>query len=102
MYAQWVVNDPATLNVFWIVMSLFTDASTVALVPPNVTCNPELAVAATPPEMNTPSPIQVELTPGAPIVRNTSVNRRYHGPDSDDAGTVCAIDAPNATPALVP
>jgi hypothetical protein len=37
--------------------------------------------------------------PGAPVVRQIRIIFRYHGPDSDDAGTVCAIDAPSVVPA---
>jgi hypothetical protein len=61
---------------------------------------PEFAVAATPPEMNWPHPIIVEFAPpGSPVAGTTRIIRRYHGPDSDDAGTVCAIDAPSVVPA---
>jgi hypothetical protein len=31
-------------------------------------------------------------------VRHVIIIFRYHGPDSDDAGTVCAIDAPSVVP----
>jgi hypothetical protein len=50
--------------------------------------------------MNWPQPIIVEFAPpGSPVDRQIRIIRRYHGPDSDDAGTVCAIDAPSVVPA---
>jgi hypothetical protein len=50
--------------------------------------------------MKNPHPIIVEFAPpGSPVARQIRIIRRYHGPDSDDAGTVCAIDAPSVVPA---
>jgi hypothetical protein len=55
-------------------------------------------VAATPPDWNSPVPMIVEFAPAAPIVLTTQTSVRNHGPDSDDTGTVCAIDEPRVVP----
>jgi len=97
-----VVHDPATDSVLEIQIDCATEWSYVAAVPPNVTCRPEFAVAATPPEMKNPCPRIVAFAPpGAPVALQHNIIFRYHGPDSDDAGTVCAIDAPSVVPAAL-
>src|SRR4051812_30049401 len=94
-----VVNDPATLSVFWNVKKLLTLGSNRQDVPPNVRSRPEFAVAATPPDWKMPLPMIVEFAPvEALIVRTTQVERRYHDPDSDDTGTVCAMLEPSVVP----
>jgi hypothetical protein len=65
-----------------------------------VTWRPEFAVAATPPETKNPCPsIVAFVPPGSPVVLQHSIIFKYHGPDSEVAGTVCAIDAPSVVPA---
>jgi hypothetical protein len=82
------VNDPATESVFWKVKKLLTVASKAHEVPPKTTSRPEFAVAATPPDWKRPVPMMVEFAPAAPIVRTVKLARRYHGPESEEAGTV--------------
>src|SRR5574341_1263412 len=101
MYANWVVNDPATVNVLRIVMSLLTVASTEADVPPKVSAT---AVPAPPPPLvtNMPLPMHVEFAPAAPIVRNTRRKDRNHGWLVVAPGVVTAMEAPSAAPAVPP
>src|SRR4051812_31756998 len=72
-------------------------ASTEAEEPPNGITTPVPAVAMVPWAQNTPVPRQVELAPGAPMVRNTRSNIRYHG-ITEVIGMVCAGEAPSAVP----
>ena len=101
MKHQWVVNDPATDKVFWNVKKLLTLGSKETEVPPKVRSSPELAVAATPPDWKMPEPMMVELAPAAPIVRTTQLERKYHGPESDETGVVWTIEVPKVVPGEV-
>src|SRR5206468_7977817 len=82
-------------HVMFISILLTIEASTVATVPPNGIVTPVPAVAMVPCPQKHPVPIQVEFTPGAPMVRKTISNARYHG-TTDVIGMVWAGLAPKA------
>ena len=75
---------PATLNVQPMQMPVAIETSTVAEVPPNTWVAGNEPAAGIP-EQKKPVPMTVELTPGAPTVRQTQMNSIHHA---------CAVVAP--------
>ena len=104
MKAYWTVIDPATERVLLIVIAELIVASTVADVPPNgmTQAMPAAGALVNGAVVKMPVPIQVELAPAAPIVRNTRLNSRCHGTAVMLIGIVTVWLVPNVVPPRTP